>query len=228
MPKRTGAKRRNRVGRPPASDSAETRKRILDSARVCFGRNGYDKTTNRDIAEVANITTGAIYHYFQSKQELFAETMREVQAIILEDFERAADAEASLQAKLAAILDRAVALHSMDPSLAAFASNAPVEVLRHPDLLTSLGDAVAGVHQFFHEVVDSHRDELKPGVGPADLTNLLVAATLGLAQFATITDARLHRAATEVMKQLVQGDVFLGAAAPKRADRTAGRSRRAS
>jgi AcrR family transcriptional regulator len=65
------------VGRPPATDSAETRRRILAGARTCFGRYGYDKTTNKDIASAAGITAGAIYHYFPSKTQLFKAAVAE-------------------------------------------------------------------------------------------------------------------------------------------------------
>ena len=59
-----------KLGRPRAVDSVDTRVRLLAAARKCFGENGYEKTTNAQIAEVAGITTGAIYHYFPSKESI--------------------------------------------------------------------------------------------------------------------------------------------------------------
>ena len=59
-------------GRPRDQDSAATRLRILDVAMVMFARDGYEATTNRSIAESSGLTSGAIYHYFSSKAELYA------------------------------------------------------------------------------------------------------------------------------------------------------------
>ena len=46
-----------RLGRPPASDSADTKQRILAVARSSFGELGWEKTTNKDIAAKAGITS---------------------------------------------------------------------------------------------------------------------------------------------------------------------------
>jgi AcrR family transcriptional regulator len=58
------------MGRPPGSDGAQTRERILDVAQELFTRQGYDKTSLRDIAERLQITKAALYYYFQRKEEI--------------------------------------------------------------------------------------------------------------------------------------------------------------
>ena len=46
----------------------EARKRILDSAETLFFESkGYEKTTIRDIAEKADVSTGAVYTHFSGK-----------------------------------------------------------------------------------------------------------------------------------------------------------------
>ena len=51
----------------------ETRDRILDIARAMFVRRGYDETTMRAIADEMDYTATALYHHFQSKDELLVE-----------------------------------------------------------------------------------------------------------------------------------------------------------
>src|SRR5262245_10298223 len=77
------------LGRPRDVDSAETRHALLDGARRIFARDGYEATTNRSIAAEVGITTGAIYHYFPSKAELYAAVYAEVQNAVFDRFERA-------------------------------------------------------------------------------------------------------------------------------------------
>ena len=56
-----GISRRARIGRPPDTDPAVTRRRILDVARREFAHRGYAAATNRSIAAAAKLTTGAVY-----------------------------------------------------------------------------------------------------------------------------------------------------------------------
>ncbi len=49
----------------------ERRQEILDVAMGLFTTRGYDAVSMRDIARAANITPGLVYHYFDSKQNLF-------------------------------------------------------------------------------------------------------------------------------------------------------------
>ena len=47
-----------------------TRKKILMAATELFARQGYHKTTITDIAQAVNLTSGAVFHHFPSKEAL--------------------------------------------------------------------------------------------------------------------------------------------------------------
>jgi len=53
----------------------ETRSRIINAARVCFSRYGYDAASVADICTEAGITKGAFYYHFETKQGLFLELL---------------------------------------------------------------------------------------------------------------------------------------------------------
>jgi TetR/AcrR family transcriptional regulator, transcriptional repressor of aconitase len=48
------------------------RRQILDAARRCFVRNGFHATSMQDILREANLSAGAVYRYFKSKDEIIA------------------------------------------------------------------------------------------------------------------------------------------------------------
>ena len=48
----------------------DRREQILEAAVRVFAQKGFDKATNKDIAQEAGITAGLIYHYFKSKEDL--------------------------------------------------------------------------------------------------------------------------------------------------------------
>jgi AcrR family transcriptional regulator len=48
------------------------RRQILDAAQRCFVRNGFHATSMQDILGEANLSAGAVYRYFKSKDEIIA------------------------------------------------------------------------------------------------------------------------------------------------------------
>ena len=46
------------------------RSHILDAAEQCFARSGFHRTTMQDICKAANVSPGALYLYFDSKEAL--------------------------------------------------------------------------------------------------------------------------------------------------------------
>ncbi len=61
--------------------SAARRQQIIDAAYRCFARKGFHQTTMRDIYAEANLSPGAVYHYFDSKDAI-------IQASFEFDFQR--------------------------------------------------------------------------------------------------------------------------------------------
>jgi len=59
-----------RTGR--RTGSPDTRSEILESAKRVFGKVGYDRATVRGIATEAGVDPSLIYHYFGTKDQLFA------------------------------------------------------------------------------------------------------------------------------------------------------------
>lgn len=63
-----GSRRR---GRPPRTESADTRDRILNAAREEFSERGYEKTSVRGIAKAADVDSALVHHYFGTKEQVF-------------------------------------------------------------------------------------------------------------------------------------------------------------
>ncbi len=63
-----------------------TRRRILETAKRLFVEKGYFNTSMRDIAKATSLSTGALYHHFESKEEIagyiYRETLEKIKARI--------------------------------------------------------------------------------------------------------------------------------------------------
>ncbi len=49
----------------------ETKEKLIGAAVQCFLENGYELTSITKITDICNITKGAFYHHFKSKEEIF-------------------------------------------------------------------------------------------------------------------------------------------------------------
>lgn len=56
---------------------AARREQILDGARACFSRHGYEGATVRRLEEATGMSRGAIFHHFKDKDSLFLELARQ-------------------------------------------------------------------------------------------------------------------------------------------------------
>jgi AcrR family transcriptional regulator len=184
---------------------------LLEVARLAFATYGYDATTNKDIAAEAGITTGAIYHYFSSKADLYVAAHERVQAIAYAAFEDAVAGVTTLPDRLNALLDTAVALSRDDPTLAGFVVNVSWELQRHEELRERMRATEARGRVFFESLVAdaAARGELPPNVEESGVVDMIRAVIAGLARFSSQTgDPARHGAATEAMKALIDGRLF--------------------
>ena len=55
----------------------DRREQIMDAAMRVFAQKGFARATNRDVAREAGITTGLIYYYFKSKEDLLRAALEE-------------------------------------------------------------------------------------------------------------------------------------------------------
>lgn len=88
--------------RVSAEHLAARRQQILDAALTCFDRSGFHRTSMQHIFEEAQLSAGAVYRYFASKEDI-------VEAIA----EQRHTKEAELIAQAAAIADPRQALRRL-------------------------------------------------------------------------------------------------------------------
>ncbi|MDL9978364.1 TetR/AcrR family transcriptional regulator [Microbacterium sp. ASV49] len=61
----------------PRTSSRPGKSAIIAAALQCFHERGYEGSSIRDVAQVAGVTGAAVYHYYDSKQDLLMEIMED-------------------------------------------------------------------------------------------------------------------------------------------------------
>jgi len=163
--------------------SEEKRRRILEGARVCFGRDGYAGATVARIAAEAGVSNGLLYQFFRNKDHLFAVVLEEV----MRDWVRAMvprDAESSATEKLDGMLRRSVEFCRTTPLLPALLSRD--RALQLQRIAGAIPSRVDAHRELVASILDEGiaRGELQPDLdvhGTADAICVLQAEYSGRA-----------------------------------------------
>lgn len=67
-----------RIKQSPKLPPEKRREQLLAAARKLFVRKGYRGTTTEEIARKAGLTKGALYHHFDSKEEILLELIKSI------------------------------------------------------------------------------------------------------------------------------------------------------
>lgn len=73
-----------KIARPTTPKGRRTRSHILDCARKVFAHAGYVTLRMADVAEEAGVSMGALYRYFQNKEDLFVNLIGDIHEELFE------------------------------------------------------------------------------------------------------------------------------------------------
>jgi AcrR family transcriptional regulator len=96
----------------------DRRDRIVDAGLALLAERDYERIQVRDVAEEANVALGTLYHYFSSKEHLFAEVLVRWAGTLRTNISRRPLRGATDAERLTQVLDRSVRAFQRQPSLA--------------------------------------------------------------------------------------------------------------
>ena len=177
-------------GRPRAEVSAHTRENLLAAGRICFAESGYRGTRFEEIARRANVTRSAIYHWFDSKADLFAQVHADSIRILMSAYEARAAEHAHWKDKLRSALEANVALAEEHPGLWEVLAMAFAEAARDPELKSLIGrqgeDVTALLRSWLAHGLKV--GEIDPSIDLETACGLLESTLFGLAWYRNMID----------------------------------------
>jgi AcrR family transcriptional regulator len=166
----------------------ERKEQILAAAAQVFARNGYVGTRIDDIAAVAGISKGLIYHYFGGKEEIFNTLIEGAARGTVRLYQEAFALPGSAAERLRWLIDQVIAGLAEQPHmfmvvLQAFVSDAVPQEAR--DLVSTLVAEIGSIVTRF--IAEGQKDgEIVHG-DPEHLAFLLGSCIQGLAVAATMS-----------------------------------------
>ncbi|HLM65227.1 MAG TPA: TetR family transcriptional regulator [Acidimicrobiales bacterium] len=201
---------RARRGRPPGRRSDDTRARVLDAARARFSATGYERTSLADIARAAGITSRALYHYVDSKPDLFAEVTTATLARMGDEVMRRVLPLADTRSRLRALVDVLRSLHAEDPTLVAFFGVVVLQARWNPEVRERLGDDGGVPSALIRSIVSVGLEagDVAGDVDPAGAVALIEAVGAGITLLAGGGGADAFDAALDVLGRLIEGTLL--------------------
>ncbi len=184
------------------------RQQIIDAAYRCFARKGFHQTTMRDIYAEAGLSPGAIYHYFDSKEEIIEASFIFDHQRSLPVFEQAIDDPDPLVA-IGHLIDFFFAGLESAAQLGANRVNIQGwgEALVNPRLLGPLQKSFNDYQELLARLIKRAQEvgSIDPAIDPQAVGEVILSSYLGLyLQKAVISDLNIGRY-KEVVKALLTG-----------------------
>src|SRR5271157_1588625 len=204
----------SQLGRPVGADGEQTRARIITAAMRCVAEVGYSHTTIREIARVADMTSGSLYHYFPNKSELLKATVREIEQIALPRLRAAAAQADDVVDRLAAVLDESSRLMRECPYLAAFDRATRAGGNEYPASDRPKYSGLKALRDIINEIIEDARAQgaLPPDTNPGAAVDAIYALTRGLTERAASLPPNAYAATLGSAKELIRGTLFVRAA----------------
>lgn len=177
-------------------------------ATKLFSDLGYGVTTNKDVALLAGISTGALYYYFESKLDMYMAVFRDQQSRIDDRMQQVMDSETTFHGRLQGILGAAHDLNVEDPYLARFQSTARVDRQRHPELREVIPNPPGEGAGLMERLISGGLDTRE--IDPARREQVVAVVRVifvGLVDSAS-DDPTVHQRAVEGLTALIDGELL--------------------
>jgi AcrR family transcriptional regulator len=165
------------------------RERIVDAGLALLAERAYDKIQVKDVAEEANVALGTLYHYFSSKEHLFAEVLVRWAATLRTNISRNPLRGLTDAQRLTQVINRSVRAFQRQPSLARLV--ATLETSADPYATEILGRLAQTTNDIYVEAmhdVDRATAQRIVNVVDAVLAARLRAWVAGRIAIATVTE----------------------------------------
>jgi TetR/AcrR family transcriptional regulator, cholesterol catabolism regulator len=143
------------------------RDRIVEAGLALLAERDYDKIQVKDVAEEANVALGTLYHYFSSKEHLFAEVLVRWAGTLRTNISRNPLRGPTDTQRLTQVINRSVRAFQRQPSLARLV--ATLETSADPyatEILARLAETTNDI--YLEAIQDVDRDTAQRIVGVID------------------------------------------------------------
>lgn len=195
-----------KLGRPADTDSTDTRERIITCACNKFASEGFEGTTNKDIAALAGISSAALYHYFPSKSDLYVAVCEYISSVFADVFQRVTESDLRLENRLTMLLVENGKIGRVTPSIVGFITGISAVVKKHPEVARGADTFSAGFRRMTLDLIETatEKDAILRGGSVNGLADLTVSVLAGLGRMSARGEEERRAAAGDMYLRLIR------------------------
>lgn len=198
------------LGRPVGAKGEETRRRIIVATMRCVAEVGYSRATIREIARMAQMTSGSLYHYFPNKSELVKAAFLELAESSVPRLSAAADRVDGVLDKILAVLDEGEQLMHEYPFAVAFDRALRVEGAELHHLAEDSDNIFDALRTVIVDIiaVASRQGALRDGTDVEGASSAVYVVIRGLYEHAATASSQEYHETVQALKLLIRGELF--------------------
>jgi len=195
-----------KLGRPADTDSIDTRDRIILCACTKFAGEGFDGTTNKDIASLAGVSSAALYHYFPSKADLYVAVCEHINTVFERVFQRARDFDPRLERRMTALLVENGKIGNETPFIVGFVTGIASVLKKHPEVAEGANVFNASFRRMTLELIETstEKEGILAGGSAAGFADLTISALAGFGRLSARGEHDRRAAAAEMYLRLIR------------------------
>ncbi len=151
----------------------ERRHQILEAARLCFIRQGYEHSRMNDIAKAAELSKGGVYFHFSSKREIFDALVEEIFNESMLAMKAIRENPGTMAIKFQTLALFYLGIYATRPEWTGFLVVVSEMAIRDDELRGRL----QGLHQVF---IDEVQNLLRTGIAAGELRSVNITTTAAL------------------------------------------------
>jgi AcrR family transcriptional regulator len=170
------------------------KEKILASSMTLFSRKGYHETSMDDIVRESGYSKGAIYGYFQSKEELFVELQKKYATLSYNQLKSIVDQEVSALAKLERAADLVFAsICEVSEDVCRMDLEFQLASSRIPKMRKELKQQLMTIIKLLDDIIIEGvgNGEFRKGLDSNNIATILVSAIGGLSNLLITTGINL-------------------------------------
>lgn len=203
--KLTAAKSR-KLGRPADTDSTDTRDRIIECALNRFAADGFEGATNKEIAELAHMSSAALYHYFPSKADIYIAVCEAITETLGAAFLKACSTQKTLIGRLEVLFAEVGELGARSPASVGFITGISAVVRKHPEVSRGTDRFGLEFRRLTIELIETaeERDRVLQGTSVDSFADVTSSVLAGLGRMSARGDQARHIAAADSYLRLIR------------------------
>ncbi|QOY37290.1 TetR/AcrR family transcriptional regulator [Anaerobacillus isosaccharinicus] len=170
------------------------RQQIIEAAKHCIVTKGLPHFSIKDIAKAANLSTGVIYHYFENKDDLLVDVLKDSFSNTEKLVKETVDAASNYNNKMKAYLETVAKVPDENPDFYIILLNYLAQAPYNEELKRIISRFFQNLGRFIEGILQiGYKEGVIKKIEKGTAANLILSQAMGLAFYYLISNEKINK-----------------------------------